>query len=329
MISVSPKHIFALEFCIGQGKTDSAFYLDSPETAPIWSSADFLKDWIKYFDTIQQQLQLFLRDGQSQELRRTTRELALKLLWPDSPSELEYKEAACKISMKEDSKRLQELLSLIQSRRKLIDIEAADQSLSSLGEARGSRAYEKRSENLRDLWDDTTPATIGTWKAGESRHVYVEWKDLSSEKSSERKEAMWKRIQDLGDVLSSNAGLNVLPFLALTRQGADHWGFVYELPESTRLDAKNQTMPSTLHYLLGQQYRPSLSARVHLALSLATSLLNFHLIGWLHKGIRSEHVMFFPKNPSQRSLIRPCWVGLTYARGDTEFDRSFSERTAS
>ncbi|MDI1488758.1 MAG: hypothetical protein OHK93_008034 [Ramalina farinacea] len=261
---------------------------------------------------------------QSQKLRRISRELALELPWPDSPSELEYKEAACKISMKEDSKRLQKLLSLIQSRRKLIDIEAADQSLSSLGEIHRSRAYVKQAANLGDLWDEGGPATIGTWKAGGRRHVYVEWKDLSSEKSSERKDAMWERIQDLGDVLSSKAGLNVLPFLAIIQKRDDHWGFVYELPESTKLDSKSQTKPSTLRDLIGEQYKPSLSARMRLGLSLATSLLNFHLIGWLHKSIRSEHVMFFPENPSQRSLRRPRWVGLTYARGDTDF----SERTA-
>lgn len=278
---------------------------------------------MEYFASIQQQLQLFLSHGQSEELEKITRELALELLWPDSHKELEYEEAAHRISMKGSSKRLQELLSLIQSRRKLIDIEGADQSSSSPG-----RAYVKQAANLGNLWDERTPATIGTWKAGIKRLVYVEWKDLSSEKSSERKDAMDQRIQDLGDVLSSTVGLNVLPFLAIIFQGGHQWGFVYELPERTTLDSKSQTMPSTLRSLLGEEFMPSLSARMHLALSLATSLLNFHLIGWLHKSIRSEHVMFFPEHPSQRSLRRPRWVRLTYARGDTEFDRKFSERTA-
>ncbi|KAG8529915.1 uncharacterized protein KY384_005396 [Bacidia gigantensis] len=316
------------------GHINSAMTFKGPETLGIWCSPAMLKVFIEGLNRFQRQLQPFLREDQRTQYRRTTRELALELLCADSISELEDIEAACEILMDKENRGSQELLSLVQKRRKLLNIATAVFVEPSADGSQRSRAYLKQARNLTGLWDEMNDRTIGLWKAGGERHVYVEWKSISGEESFDRKDVIYERIQDLADVLSSDMGLSVLPFIGIIqlrlKEIDDHWGFIYELPESTRLDARTQLMPNTLRDLLklNDTFLPSLSTRVQLALRLASSLLNLHSIGWLHKNVRSENVMFFPENPSQRSLKRPRWVGLTYARGDTDFDARFSERTA-
>lgn len=308
----------------------SAMVSDGPESSVIWSSSAALEAFTEKFNTFQRRLQPFLGDNQHTEFRKITREVGLGLLCADAPSELEDMEAACKIFSGKSTGDSQELLHLIQSRRRFLDILTADQAPSSPQISQRSRAYVKQSKNLTDIWDERKERTIGVWTGGQKRHVYVEWKSITSEKSMERRDIIYDRVQNLADVLSSAAGLNVLPFLAIIQPNDDQWGFVYELPKPTQIESTTQEMPNTLRDLLGlgDNFAPSLSDRVRLALQLAESLLNFHSIGWLHKNVRSENVMFFPKSLSQRTLNRPRWVGLTYARGDTEIDEKVSERTA-
>ena len=308
----------------------SATISDDLESSMIWSSSAALEAFTEKFNIFQRRLQQFLGDNQRTEFRQITRESALGLLCTDAPSELEDMEAVCKIFSGKKTGDSQELLRLIQSRRRFLDIVTADQAPSSPQISQRSRAYVKQSKNLTRLWDDRNERTIGIWTGGQERHVYVEWKSIISEKSMERRDSIYDRVQNLADVLSSDVGLNVLPFLGIIQPNDDHWVFVYELPKPTQIESTTQEMPNTLRDLLGlgDKFAPSLSDRVSLALQLAASLLNFHSVGWLHKNVRSENVMFFPKNLSQRTLKRPRWVGLTYARGDTEISEKVSERTA-
>ena len=309
----------------------SATISNDPESSMIWSSSAALEAFTGGFNIFQRRLQQFLGDNQRTEFRKITREAALGLLCTDAPSELEDMEAACKIFSGKKTEDSQELLRLIQSRRRFLDRGAADQGPSSPQNSHRSRAYVKQSKNLTKLWDERKERTIGVWTTGgQERYVYVEWKNITSEKSMERRDTIYDRVQNLADVLSSDAGLNVLPFFCIIQPNDDQWGFIYELPKPTQIGSTNQEMPKTLRDLLGlgDTFPPSLSDRVSLARQLALSLLNFHSIGWLHKNVRSENVMFFPKNLSQRTLNRPRWVGLTYARGDTEIDEKVSERTA-
>ena len=313
---------------------NSVIEFNGPQSPKIWLSSTSLEAFTEKLNQSQERLQPFLSESQRARVRATTRELALGLLCADAPSELEDMEAACKIFGGKSTEGSQELLRLIQSRRRFIDLPMADQPAPSNQISQRSRAYLKDSNNLTNLWDERTERTIGFWAGMHTGHVYVEWKTITDEESLDRREVLQERIQDWANVLSSDAGLKVLQLLAIIQRPlqstGDQWGFVYELPKSVRIDLKTQLMPSTLRDLLEHRdtFTPSLSTRMDLARQLASSLLNFHSIGWLHKNVRSENVMFFPKDLSQRSLKRPRWVGLTYARGDTEIDEKVSERTA-
>ena len=46
-----------------------------------------------------------------------------------------------------------------------------------------------------------------------------------------------------------------------------------------------------------QRYRSTIKHRVRLAYCLALSVYQLHLVGWVHKSIRSEKILFFPDVP--------------------------------
>ncbi|KAI0022892.1 prion-inhibition and propagation-domain-containing protein [Xylariomycetidae sp. FL0641] len=74
------------------------------------------------------------------------------------------------------------------------------------------------------------------------------------------------------------------PFKCGTR-----FGIVYARP-TTGAPASNLV---TLRELLGQKPKPSLTARISLCSALAECLGSFHAVDWLHKGLRSDNVLFF------------------------------------
>ncbi|KAI2465958.1 prion-inhibition and propagation-domain-containing protein [Annulohypoxylon bovei var. microspora] len=59
---------------------------------------------------------------------------------------------------------------------------------------------------------------------------------------------------------------------------------------------------------------PSLTDRIHLALSIARLVQNFHLAGWLHKSLRSQNILFFPQVDGSISLRDPFLAGFAFAR---------------
>ena len=68
---------------------------------------------------------------------------------------------------------------------------------------------------------------------------------------------------------------------------------------------------------------PSLSKRVALAHTVARSLMYFHSVNWIHKGLRSDNIIFFAsrspshKTPEDLDLAQPPLIaGFEYARPD-------------
>ncbi|MCJ1251623.1 hypothetical protein MMC30_008858 [Trapelia coarctata] len=70
----------------------------------------------------------------------------------------------------------------------------------------------------------------------------------------------------------------------------------------------------TLHDYLSQPFKPSLTARLRLACSLARTLQHIHEKGFYHKGIRSDCVIFFRRPSAERSLADPYMAGFDLSR---------------
>jgi hypothetical protein len=98
------------------------------------------------------------------------------------------------------------------------------------------------------------------------------------------------------------------------------FGFVFAKPPSVN----PQTVPISLFDLLQKAAKPSLTERVALAKTLANSIRYLHSVNWLHKGLRSQNIIFFPRpnldeggNGNDGEMVeysKPYVSGFDYAR---------------
>ncbi|KAL5592220.1 hypothetical protein FOBRF1_013246 [Fusarium oxysporum] len=77
--------------------------------------------------------------------------------------------------------------------------------------------------------------------------------------------------------------------------------------------------PNSLFDLFLDNEKPSLSARVHLAHTLAIAMQHLHSTNWIHKALRSQNVVFFT-DPGHPDLSTPflCGFGLSRPAHNTE-----------
>jgi len=101
-------------------------------------------------------------------------------------------------------------------------------------------------------------------------------------------------------------------------QSTSQFYLVYSLPPECEEPCK----PKCLSEIF-RSSRPSVGARIGLARSLALITSKVHENGWLHKGIRSDHVLFFPRGTGRRISIRNVrLVGFDFARKDRPHEYS-------
>ncbi|EXJ58610.1 hypothetical protein A1O7_06037 [Cladophialophora yegresii CBS 114405] len=126
--------------------------------------------------------------------------------------------------------------------------------------------------------------------------VWTEWKPYDPEQQF----SSWsQQVEDRVSKLAVLLGLKDTPaeFSAPRCLGYFHdeeddearFGLVYRKPEGYP-DSK----PVALLDLFRQAKKPSLTQRIRLAHNLSESVMYLHSINWLHKGIRSENIIFFP-----------------------------------
>ncbi|KAK8057861.1 hypothetical protein PG996_011798 [Apiospora saccharicola] len=90
------------------------------------------------------------------------------------------------------------------------------------------------------------------------------------------------------------------------------YGFVFERPPSSP-----SSVPVSLAELLTATTRvPSLTARIRLLRVLAESVEKLHAVDWLHKGLRSQNILFFHDDNDRLDLRRPFLSGFEYSRPD-------------
>jgi hypothetical protein len=138
-------------------------------------------------------------------------------------------------------------------------------------------------------------------------------------------------------VASLHLQLKPAEFCTLPGQGyrreslpQDRVGMVYALPQSL----EGQMYITLLEAYRAAEYVP-MEVRKNLASKIARAICNFHVIGWLHKGLRSDNILVFgTQTPDPRSykwsdidFVHPFLVGFDYSRPDlseTELAPDFS-----
>jgi len=127
---------------------------------------------------------------------------------------------------------------------------------------------------------------------------------------------IFDRVQHLAAVLHSArpARLRVLQCIGVFEEPQNfRFGLLHKLPPRTH----RHLGQATLLKHLNSKWKPSLTDRIELARKLAHCALELHSVGWLHKNIRSENIVFFHEEDStRRRLDTPYLIGMECSRPD-------------
>ena len=153
---------------------------------------------------------------------------------------------------------------------------------------------------------------------GES--VWIEWKsyEVDSHLNSTWNRMLEDRIKKLAALLGSRdkpPQFNAPHCLGYFHDDTgERYGLVYSKP----VNVVPQTVPTSLLQLIQSTGRrpPSLTKRISLAHAIARCLMYLHSVNWLHKGLRSDNVIFFIPPSKVPEYDQPLIAGFEYARPD-------------
>jgi hypothetical protein len=179
--------------------------------------------------------------------------------------------------------------------------------------------YNRQGFSVERRWEGKD---IGTY---EGRKVLVEWKTCSDELSVEEST---HRIADIARLLHQTGvtrpkdliTLDCLGYMANMKKPPSV-GLVYALPSTY-----SEELPKSLFQVLSEKgsdlsSRPSWEQRQNLAWVLARAVFQLHVVGWLHKGIRPQNIVFIGDGESLKS---PYLTGFDYARRGESGDKTES-----
>ena len=149
------------------------------------------------------------------------------------------------------------------------------------------------------------------------KHVWIEWKEYDPVvwlPDQQPDEKILERVQHLAALLQSDKPEKFRAphclgyFDDRNGEGNCRFGFVFEKPE----DVDASTKPVSLLECFKDLDKPSLTDRIGLARKIASCILYLHSVNWLHKGLRSHNIVFFPTEST--GYEKPYLSGFDYAR---------------
>ncbi|KAI4221423.1 MAG: hypothetical protein L6R36_006924 [Xanthoria steineri] len=162
-----------------------------------------------------------------------------------------------------------------------------------------------------------------------AKPVLIEWKFVDRAYEKELK----TRVDQLAILLAhtfdpSFHSLRCIGFLPkeVSYQPDDEnsicYGLVFELTISSNIPGRLAPIIRPLSTLFADGRKPSLNERRDIALALAETILQLHTAGWLHKGIRSDNVLYIDTGDSNweyGNANGPFLAGYEYARPTTAY----------
>ena len=147
----------------------------------------------------------------------------------------------------------------------------------------------------------------------------------------EPKELVVKRVRKLSRLLAevSNPMFHIARYVGyIDRPLTKQLSLVFASGLTTSAATDKPFM--TLKEAYGEEKFVPLETRLNLALALAKALSNIHVVGWLHKSLRSENVIFVATRDTEAKfdLGRPLLFGFDLSRAHTDSsagDREFRQ----
>ena len=167
-----------------------------------------------------------------------------------------------------------------------------------------------------------------------SEHVFVEFKQYELPRRATNPSVLVVgRIEKLAQLLAhkhaADAGFRTLQCIAVVQQPAlKRFSLAFRLPN----DTSSTSLPLTLQDAIASKttVRPTLNQRFAMAVCLSQTLFELHSVQWLHKGIRSDNILFGwePADDAGTQLkpkyTNPYLAGFEFSREQN--DRSTTEQ---
>ncbi|KAI0455755.1 prion-inhibition and propagation-domain-containing protein [Xylaria acuta] len=166
-----------------------------------------------------------------------------------------------------------------------------------------------------------TPAwykcSLAPWK-----RVWIEWTSTKVSQTMAHKNSeplILKRFENLVCLLRENEltaqfhALQCHGYYLRHSQFGVQYGLVFESPP----DANAESDPISLFDLLHEDGVPSLGARLALVRVLTEAVEKLHAVNWLHKGLRSQNILFFADSADKVDFSMPFLSGFEYSRPDS------------
>ena len=183
-----------------------------------------------------------------------------------------------------------------------------------------ARSFSLHDRDVRKRWrelsnirhhDRRNSRAIGSFQGSD---VLVEWKIVPTGRSRFENNVLDTRVKDVARLLRADQKpeeLRTLPCLGIIEEEdkrQKQYGLLYLLPSPS----KSYTLRDVIH----QRTDLMLGDLFTMAQVLSRALLFLHLASWLHKGIRSDNVLFFANDIVEVDLAYPYLVGFEYSRAD-------------
>lgn len=159
---------------------------------------------------------------------------------------------------------------------------------------------------------------------GTPQKVWIEWKEcdpqFSHHQAATPDPRILKRLQALVALLRENRTTeqfkapHCLGYFLPPFEETFLIGLVFENPPGTD---QNRPPISLLELLQEEREKPitSLTARIKLATAIAECVERLHAVNWLHKGIRSQNILFFKnEKEGEVDITNPYLSGFDYSR---------------
>ena len=148
-----------------------------------------------------------------------------------------------------------------------------------------------------------------------NRAVIIEWRYFSSQLSEKDRCLLDSRIHALAMQLRQSidvSGFNILPCLGYFLAENDHrYGIVFTNPNSS-------VAAVSLRQRLVRDFKEGLKCdlgdRLRFARAFTASLFRFFSVGWLHKNINSDSILFFEGIRSNHYLTTHYFAGFSFSR---------------
>lgn len=150
------------------------------------------------------------------------------------------------------------------------------------------------------------------------QEVWMEWRESVDEALSQReyRDAVVGRVKELAAVLSARdkpaafRSPQCLGYYESQINGRPRYALVYEWPSDLQTSGSSFT---SLRGILSTR-KPTLNARLAMANMLAASVLYLHAVGWVHKDIQSENVLFVAGEDQSINPYEPFLSGYEFSR---------------